>query len=414
MSVTQVGDQYEVRSQFRRRVDTLEEAQRLDRLIDEGRGRILERFHAGDRPCIRIREGLEPYLEARSLFSGLAKSTLAGYRRKLTRFAEHLGDRPLDRITREVLEAWIRSRTRDKGHARAHNPGTQVSRDTINQEIKALRAFARWAIDQGRAPADLPLLRVSYLRVKGLTGGQRHVPRALVRHSFVDVLRALDRGGYDCLALVLRGMVLLGLREDALFRLHWSDVTAPRSASAGEIRVGPCKGGPAGAVPVPPGSTRARWLAQVRATWRRFRGRAPRGRDPLLISRWAKGRRNPGGWTTDSFGHALRHACRRLGIEGMTAYVARHSAVTWLQQQPGVDLAAVQAYARHLRITTQEVYSHRSGLDGEPAYQAMDELMDDAVSGPGEPGDNRARSRTSRDVWEDGVPELEFITLPGG
>jgi len=411
VTVVPADGQFLVRRQFQRSCASAEDAERLDRLMAEAQARTLDRFEAGARACITIREGMDRFLEERSLFFGLAKSTLAGYRRCLTRFAEGLGDLPLDRISREMLQGWVRMRAAQKGRSRIHNPDAQVSRDTVNLELKALRCFARWAIDQGCAPADLPLLRVPLLRVKGLTRGRRHVPKALVRHSFVDVLRALDRGGYDYLALVLRGMVLFGLREAALFRIRWGDVALPRQDSAGGVRIPPCKGGPAGAVPVPADSTRARWLGHARRVWRRFRGRAPKRGDFVLTSRWGKGKRNPGGWTTDSFGHALGHACARLGIEGMNAYMARHSAVTWLQQQPHVDLAAVQAYARHLRITTQEVYSHRSGADGEPAYDAMDRLMTEAVPDP-----KRAEKRPSRGVteeaWsEDGVPQLEFIDL---
>lgn len=364
---------FEVRREVRRRFASEDEAERFRGLVDEAMSWAAQRFDDGEAPCISIGAGLAAFLRDQREVRANASSTLADYRRRLTRFDEDFGGLPLSLITREQVKAWRSRRLAERGKSRQHDAARPtISRQVVNAEIGMLQRFGRWAIGEGLAPAGLELLHVERLCVPGLVRrGNRHVPSALPARRLRAYLGDLDRGGYRYLADLLRAMALTGLRPAALVQLDWGDITWPQGREPGELRVAGLKGNPGGAVPLLRDATLETVLQRQRE-WLRAQGRSVAQGARVFQS--ARGRRP--GWTVSGFGHALRHASRRVGWEGVTAYVVRHSAVSWLQQQPGVSLAVVQAYARHLRVATQEVYSHRSGAEAEPAYAAVERLVD--------------------------------------
>lgn len=364
---------FRVRAELSMTVDSHEEAERLDRLLASALDDAKRRFLRGDRPCCSIREIMEDFLDQQEIWRGNSKSTIAAYRRRLEMFADAFGDKPLDRIAREELQEWIRRRVAQKGKRRRYHPGKGVSRDTVNNDLKALRRFCDWAAECGHAPAGLEIMTVPKLHVKGKIRGNRFPPRALVRQNFMHILRRIRKAAPH-VALVLRAMLLLGGRPEAIFALRWRDVELPRGGN-GEVKMPPLKGGAEGSVPVACGSHLHDVFTEARQIFRKFHGRRPNNDDPVFCTMRGRSRRRALGWKTDVYGHELDRVCSKLGIEGFTAYTARHSAVTWLQQQPGVSNAAVQAYARHLRVSTQDAYSHRSGADGEPAYHAMESVL---------------------------------------
>lgn len=363
---------YRVRCELDLQVDDRESAVRLDKIASSAIEYAKRRYFRGDRPCTSILEAMERFLDQQSVFNENSAQTLSAYRRRLNMFARAFGDRPIDDISRDELHLWIRERLGSRGKKRAHAPGSGVSRDTVNNDLKALRAFCKWSAECGYAPAGIEIMTVPLLRVRGKISGNRFPPRAMVRQNFLRILRRISRESAH-VGLVLRAMLLLGARPEALFALVWRDVQLPR-AGIGSVRLGPLKGGAEGSVPIRPGSHAEKLFRDARSIFRRHHGRVRAG-DPVFCTRRGRSRRRRLGWTTDSYDHQLAAICSRLGIIGFSAYAARHSAVTWLQQQPGVSPAAVQAYARHLRVSTQEAYSHRSGVDGEPAYEAMEGIV---------------------------------------
>lgn len=384
MSVTETKTSLEVRREVRRRFASADEAAQFARLLDEAVEDATQRFERGESPCISIAEGMDDFLSHQKYIEANAASTVGAYRRRLERFVAAFGNVPLSSITREMVYAWLRDRLGDEGNRRTHHPDRRVCRDTVNQDLKALRRFARWAVEVGRAPSGLDLVLVRPLKISGKVRGNRFVPKALVRHEFMQIVRALARAGYEHLAFVLEGMQLFMLREEALFRLTPAHVAMPTRQCAGAIDAPAVKHGPDGSIAVPFGSRKHDLLRRLVEFFRQVHGRQPRKREPLFVTRRGRSTRRRLGWSTDVFGHELRRVCDRLGYADFTAYQARHSIISWLQQQEGVSLADIQAAARHMRISTQEVYSHRSGVDGLSAYEAAERYMSrdaDAVQG---------------------------------
>lgn len=407
MTVTACGEKFEVTLKTRRRVESREEAERLERLLLEARAAAVRQFRNGDRPCISVPEGLEDFLDHQRVIRANGPATVARYAARLGRFAAAWGETPLVDITREMVCAWQRQRLADPGRRRLYHPDSRVSRDTVNQELKALRRFASWARSLGRAPETLEFMSVPLLTVRGKTCDNRFVPRARPRRDFRRLVMALDKSGHECLSYVLRGMLLFVLREEALFRLTPRHVTWPTRESGGQVEIPPLKGGVEGACPVSHGDRKHGLLRDLVRYWRRVHGRRPRRDEPLFISRRGRSRKRPLGWSTDAFDHELRRVCDKLGYRDFTAYQARHSVLSWMQRQPGVSLADIQAAARHLRISTQEVYTHRSGAEGRPAYEAAERFLsrtpDNDSCGGGSCGPSETR-----------VGEVLTLQIPAG
>lgn len=387
MAVKKLRDgTYRARREASIPAQTADEAERADAMIRAAIEDAKRRYYRGDRSCIALSDAtIADFLAHQSVARANDAKSLASYRARLRRFAERFADRPLESIGREKIERWIADRLRAKGHRRRYCPAASLSRDTVNADLKALRAFCRWAISRGLAPAGLEILSVPTLRVTGKIRGNRYPPRALVRHNFLDILRRINRKSPQ-LALVLRGMILLGARPAALFAINRADIQMPTSTSAGSVALRPTKGGAEGSIAIPPGSLREALFRDAIALFARYHGRRPRADDPAFPSRRGKLRSRPLGWSSATFANALRKACGRLRIRNFSAYTARHSAITWLQQQPGVSAASIQSFARHLQVTTQEAYSHRTGAEAERAYAQMETAMS------GESGSKAPRS----------------------
>jgi integrase len=368
---------YRVTTKASATVDTQEDAARLSGILSSAIEQGKQKYATGAAACLALTpDVVAEFLNHQEVSRHNDQTTLASYRRRLGHFLRQFPGRPLDSIGRGELEAWIKTRLQTKGSRRLYRPSPTISRDTVAQDIKALRTLCRWAIDNGRAPVDLKILTVA-VRCKGKTRANRYPPRAIVRHSFLDWERRIHAAAPH-IAIVLRGMLLFGLRPAALFALNRGDAHLPRGSSAGSLMVKGLKGGVEGSIPIPPKSLRESLLKEAFSFFRDRHGRQ-RAYDPIFATKRGRSLRRPRGWTSDSYAHALSALCDRLGIPAeFRAYTARHSAVTWLQQQPDISPANVQAYARHLRISTQDAYSHRSGADAETAYEEMERALDRA------------------------------------
>jgi integrase len=378
MSVAQPqpNGQFRVRQHISRSVQTQEEAARLDGLLQSAVADALRRYDRGDRQCIAIDDTtIDRFLQYLETDRGNDPKTLQKYRTTLGRLAARFPGRPLETIASEEVKAWIQSRLKDKGIRRRYNPGPTLSRDTVNIEIKALRAFCRWAISEHLAPAGLEILAVSPLRIKGKIPGNRYPPRALPMKALLNILSRIGHAAPQ-LELVLRGMLLLGARPGALCEMRRRHVRLPTKTTPGMVEIPPLKGGAESAIPIHPNSEIEKLFKEAFRLFRHLHGRQ-RHDYPAFPSRWGRSARNPYGWTSDSFAHAVATVCRRLEIppETFTPYTVRHSAVTFLQNTKEVSAAGVQAYAKHAQVTTQEAYSHRTGRDGEAAYNETERAL---------------------------------------
>ena len=106
--------------------------------------------------------------------------------------------------------------------------------------------------------------------------------------------------------------------------------------------------------------------------FRQFHGRKPKLDDPVFSHK-----RNALPWRGSSFSDQVWHAVRRYDMpEWFKAYDARHTAITWLKEC-GIDPTKVMHYAKHRKMSTQDGYDHTTGLQAEPAYVELDELVRD-------------------------------------
>lgn len=395
-----------IRIDFRvtRSAPTADEAERLRRLLREAADAALEKFDAGkDAPgAATILSPLETFCDSLALWSGAAPRSIAAYRRVIRSVAESVGDLPLAKISARAIQDWTRERVGSPGHHRRYDADGRerpmISRDTIAGYLRMLRTYARWQIDQRLAQPDLPLFHLPRLDKPKRLQGNRRVPVAWLPERLRS---ALDRiaGVAPHLYLALAMIALTGLRPAAIFALRWAHIHLPGSEGrVGTIRAGALKGGIDGGVPVPYGSRLHVLIESARDWFRKIKGRAPKRDEPVLFPLGARLRdvgrlasREPvWAWTSSAFARALRRVVLRLeprddqrreSILGLTAYVVRHSAITWLKRSPGVSSCAIQRYARHLRSTTQDAYAHVASDDGESAYAAIDQIAAAALPG---------------------------------
>lgn len=345
------------------------EAERYRKLFLAALAEADRKFLNGDKPACTIRGKLEEFLSDSRAGLGrkpCAWGTIERHRRRLIAFDRAFHTKPLDAITSDELERWVKRRL-----AGGKRDGRPVGADSVNMDLVSLRAFCRWAQKKHYAPDALPIMTVERLRTRGKLAGQnRRPPEALEIGELLDILRRVQRRRRD-VGLFLFGMLLFGLRPTAVAELRRGDAKLPRGGDPGRLHCRGLKGMHARDILVPLGSKRHEWLVACLGL-AKAKGKGAE-RLPLVPCKAGKSARNPGGWTTASLDMALKRICGRLGLR-FTAYKIRHTCASWLQTQLR-NLASVQAYAGHARVDTQNAYSHRHGRDAEPAYEAMEGAM---------------------------------------
>ena len=368
---------YRVRVDTRRTIDTPEDAKRLDGLIEQAVDKALREFEQGSNPCPTILESLDDFLAHQEALRSNKPRTLAAHNRRLKRFAAELsngkGDISVDMIRREAVVEWICRRLSEKGHKGKYNPSHQVSKTTINNDIKTLKQYALWCVDRNYTSGAVDVLTVPMLRIQGKIK-DRFPPEILPRYVFRNIVSRIRKEAPH-IEIVLRGMLLLGARPEALFRMKWADVVLPTNIMPGRISLQALKDGMPANIPVAPGSAKEMLLKEARTIYKRFHGRWPGKTRPVFPTVRGRSKRRPGGWTTDIFDRAVHSVCERLGLERrFVPYFVRHFAITYLATS-GLSTAEVQHYAGHMRAATQEPYRHTSSEVAAPALAAMEEFV---------------------------------------
>lgn len=350
---------------------TRKDAEAFDLLLESALAEAQRKLDNQIRPCCRIRDRIEEFLSDSAL--GLCRrpcsqETLKLHRKRLLAFDQAFHSKPLDTITREELEAWIRRRMRKSSGSR------RVLPDTVNADLVSLRAFAKWAQAKGYAPALLPFLAVGKLRTTGKIAGTNRMPPKALEISELLALVDKVKAVREDVGLLLEGMILFCLRPRALWKLRRGDLKLPVRGASGSLKSIPLKGHHERSLPIFPDSQQHVWAKNCIALAKRKHRRTPRPQDPLIISLSGRSERNPGGWTTATLDKTLARICERLGVT-FTAYQIRHSVISWLQQNPGMSPAATQAAAAHSSITTQDIYGKRHGREAVPAFHALSDLV---------------------------------------
>lgn len=372
MTIRKQGDAWVVRRNITRRWPSKKAAIAYDLILESALAEAERRHDNDERPC-RIRDRLNEFLADSA--AGLRRKpcnaeTVALNKKRLLAFDAVFHSKPLDAITRTRVEQWMKRRLRGEG-------GKRLGAGTVNSELATLKAFAKWAQQKGYAPPALPLLTVGRLRIKGLVPGfNSKPPKALEMGELMDIIARIEKERED-VALVLKGMACFCLRPGAVCALRRRDVVLPKGDAPGRLESQALKRHFDRSLPIFPGSVQHAWVLQCLDFARRLRCRSRSGKplslapdEPLVLCRSGRCVKNPGGWTTQAMDGVVAAICGKLGID-FIPYQIRHSTVSWLQRQPDISPAGVQAAAGHSRIGTQDIYGKRRGSEAIPAFQAL-------------------------------------------
>lgn len=353
-------------------VDNPAEAERARNILYEAKDLAIVRFHRGDLPAIMLSaDAIDRFLLWKSSVDGVHEDTLGRMRMRLLSFSHFLQSPSLPLITADDMAKWHRVVAARHGHSRRYlNERSGLCPDTIQKYLHALRQFCAWARDVAHAaPVDLPCER---FRIKntGKIKGNRYPPKALTCQELRRVVQLLSKK-HEHIALVIVGMFLLGARPVQLFRLRWSDIRKPTIEHQGRIDLLPCKGAPERSIPFHRGSQKETLFLRCAELFSAFRKRKPKRDDYVFIPAHPRSRC---GWSTSVFDHRLRQVCSALHIHEFVAYATRHTLGTVLQQS-SPNAATVQATMGHSNVTTQEVYSWRTGSDAVEGLSIAEGLL---------------------------------------
>lgn len=289
------------------------------------------------------------YLDHLMVERGLARNTLASYRRDLNRYAAVLaaaGVGSLDAVKPGDVAEFL-ARLREGGPDRHPLAAASAAR-----AVSAARGLHRFAVAEGLADDD-PSRDV---RPPTLP---RRLPKAL---PVADVARLLDAaGGEDDAAagpLRLRDRALLellygtGARISEAVGAAVDDIDLPDGADAQGTATLHGKGGRTRIVPIGGYACRALSEYLVRARPALAAGPAAgAARGALFLNARGGPLSRQSAWTI------LRHAAERAGLTGsVSPHTLRHSFATHLLDG-GADVRVVQELLGHASVTTTQVYT---------------------------------------------------------
>jgi integrase/recombinase XerD len=272
---------------------------------------------------------IDRFIDALWLEDGLARNTLAAYRRDLAALANWLERRgvPLAAATEADLAAYQADQ-----HAL-----TRAS--TSNRRLATVRRFYRWAVRERLAATD-PTVRLRAARrparfPQTLTESQ--VEALLAAPDLDDPLGLRDRA-------LLEVLYATGLRVSELVRLTQAEL----ALDDGLVRVFG-KGGKERVVPL--GEEARDWLQRYFAD---ARGALLAGRasDAVFVTR------RGGAMTRQMAWVLVKRYAARAGIHlALSPHGLRHAFATHLLNH-GADLRVVQLLLGHADISTTQIYTH--------------------------------------------------------
>ncbi len=277
--------------------------------------------------------GIDTFIDALWLEEGLARNTLAAYRRDLTLFATWLAaqERHLDQTTELDLQTYYSER-------HAHTKAT-----TANRRLTVFKRYFRWALREGLLQVD-PTLSLQSAKQP------LRVPKTLSEAQVEALLAAPDTSH----ALGVRDRTMLelmyasGLRVSELVTLKTLNI----SLNDNVLRV-LGKGSKERLVPY--GEVAAQWLRQYLGA-PRAELLAGKQTDDLFVT--ARGT-NPGSaMSRVSFWMIVKKHALAAGIRvPLSPHTLRHAFATHLLNH-GADLRAVQMLLGHADISTTTIYTH--------------------------------------------------------
>jgi integrase/recombinase XerD len=272
---------------------------------------------------------IDRFLDTLWLEDGLARNTLAAYRRDLEGLSRWL-------VTRSTLLADASEADLTAYFASEH-AGTRAT--TANRRLAVLRRFFRWAQRERLVALD-PTLRLHAAR------RPPRFPQSVTEAQVESLLAAPDSGTElglrDCAMLEL--LYATGLRVSELVGLKLGEL----SLAEGLVRV-MGKGSKERIVPLG---------AEARASIERYLARA---RPALLAGRVSDAvfvTQRGGAMTRQMFWILIKRHASRAGITvPLSPHGLRHAFATHLLNH-GADLRVVQLLLGHADISTTQIYTH--------------------------------------------------------
>ena len=71
---------------------------------------------------------------------------------------------------------------------------------------------------------------------------------------------------------------------------------------------------------------------------------------------------------------AMRSACRRVGLEGVTFHTLRHTCASWLGQMSGVEALTIRDLLGHSSVTMTDRYMHSDRADIHDAVHKLEKF----------------------------------------
>ena len=268
---------------------------------------------------------VDAFCDALWLEDGLARNTLASYRRDLGQLAAFLKKTPLEKADEEDLFRFFAAR---RGRA-----------SSAARMLSTLKRFYGWCLRERRIRAD-PTLRIEPPK------RAPRFPKTLAEADVEALLAAPDAGT----PLGLRDRAMLevlyaaGLRVSELVSLKLFEV----NLDAGVLRI-LGKGSKERLVPL--GEEAVHW---VRSYLKDSRSKLIERRQSDFLFVTARG----AGMTRQAFWQNLkRYGARAVPHKPLSPHVLRHAFATHLINH-GADLRAVQMLLGHADISTTQIYTH--------------------------------------------------------
>jgi len=71
---------------------------------------------------------------------------------------------------------------------------------------------------------------------------------------------------------------------------------------------------------------------------------------------------------------AMRTACRKTGLTGVTFYTLRHTCASWLCQMSGVEALTIRDLLGHSSVTMTDRYMHSDQADLHDAVHKLEKF----------------------------------------
>jgi integrase/recombinase XerD len=285
-------------------------------------------------PLASSTASIDAFIDAIWLEEGLAKNTLAAYRRDLTLYGKWLANhaRGLDDTVEVDLQAYFSFR---------HTPGSKAT--SANRRLTVFKRYFRWALREGRIASD-PTLKLQSAKQA------LRVPKTLTEAQVEALLAAPDTSN----ALGIRDRTMLelmyasGLRVSELvelkvFNLSLNDNVLRVLGKGSKERL------------VPYGEMAAQWLRQYLASPRQELLAGKQTQDLFVTVRGV----NAGSaMSRVMFWYVVKKYALAAGIRSaLSPHTLRHAFATHLLNH-GADLRAVQLLLGHVDISTTTIYTH--------------------------------------------------------